>query len=148
MQLKPIWPRLMKPTACGLCASHPAGVSDAFPSEDQGKRGTVRIQSTPRVKPGPWKWDLWGSQLITAPIEVSPTFCTGKSQRVPTPLAIRRFEGLWKALHVCAWGSGIFTHSNQVIWPRTLLLAHSSEDTHEQQIESEHFRVWEFPKWG
>lgn len=97
---KYILTRLMNVTSYHLCAPHPSGVSEVFPLRaPRYKR--VSMQSTPRAKPGPWKWDLWGSQLITAPIEVSPTFYTGKSLRVPTPWGILRSEGPWKALHEC-----------------------------------------------
>ena len=71
--------------ALTLVIIRPTMIQDGFPSEDRSLRGTVGIQSTPRAKPGPWKQDLWGSRLISAPIDVSPTFYTGKSQRVPTP---------------------------------------------------------------
>lgn len=59
------------------------------------------FQSTPQAKLGPWKWDLCGSQLIIAPIEVSPRFYTGKAQQVPTRWAIRRSEWLWNATLEC-----------------------------------------------
>lgn len=100
----------MKVCSRDLCALHPTG--EVLPLEDRGIRGTLSIQSTPQAKPGPWKWDLWGSQLITAPIEVGPTFYTGKSQRVPTAWAIWRSKGLWKALHKCLWKRQL--HSLQV----------------------------------
>ncbi len=130
----------MNVTSFDLCALHPTTVSEVFPSVDWGLRGATSIQSTPQAKPGPWKWDLWGSQLITAPIEVSPTFYTGKSQRVPTPWAIWRSEGLWKASHECLWK----WHSP------SLQPGHLAEDaptgpgwsgvTKEQETQSDHFR--------
>lgn len=88
----------MTVTSADPCDLHPNDDSGGFPLEDRSLRGTVGIQSTPRGKPGPWKQDLWGSRLISAPIEVSPTFYTSKSQRVPTP---ELSEGLQKASHEC-----------------------------------------------
>lgn len=87
----------MTVTSADPCDLHPNDDSGGFPLEDRSLRGTVGIQSTPRGKPGPWKQDLWGSRLISAPIEVSPTFYTSKSQRVPTPWAI------WRTAKGIAW---------------------------------------------
>lgn len=74
-----------------------------FPQRAEVSEGTASIQSTPQAKPEPRKWDLRSSQLITMPIEVSPTFYTSKSQWGPAAWAIWRSKGLWEALHKCLW---------------------------------------------
>lgn len=88
----------MKPAGWPLSASNQC--SSSISLRVPGVRGPS-IQSTPRAKPGPWKWDLWSSRLITAPIEVRPRFNAGRSQRAPTTPAIWRCEGLWEASQEC-----------------------------------------------
>lgn len=48
-----------------------------------------------QAKPGRWEWDLWGSQLITVAIAVSPSGCQHQSY-----LKICRTV---KASHECLW---------------------------------------------
>lgn len=89
-----------------------SGVSEGFPCEDRGVRVAASIQSTPRAKPGPWKWDLWGSQWSLRPLKSVPDSTLANLSGVPTPWAIwRTVKGI-----ACVFGSAIFACSNRVTW--------------------------------
>lgn len=96
-------------------------------------KGTASNQSTPQAKPGPWKWDLCGSQLITAPIEVSPRFYTGKAQRVPTPWVSEDLNDCERH-HMSSCPNSILIWSNQVTWLKMHSQACWSGVTKRQQV--------------
>lgn len=58
------------------------------------------FKAHPKLSPGPWKWDLWSSQLIAGPHWSQSQILHCKSHGVPTPQAIQK---IWRTVKGIAW---------------------------------------------
>lgn len=108
-------------------------IQPVFPSKGWGIRGTTSIQSTSRAKPGPWKRDLRGSQLITEPILSQSHILHRQVSAGANTLSddLKDCE-MSETLHECLWKHRF--QSNRVTWLKMLPQVQWSKVTKEQEI--------------
>lgn len=85
------------------------------------------FKAQPKLSPGPWKWDLWGSQLIAGPHWSQSQILHCKSHGVPTPQAIQK---IWRTVKGIAWAFVKRGHLAEDTPTGSVISPHQRENSH------------------